>query len=90
MILDWDFISESLKYAKEFYVQQAQKYLEHGTMQCEGYRKTTYEPKIAQFDLAIQQTKLAKENKMTLSCSDFRTKLKIYQELKEKYGAKEG
>ena len=55
-MIDWDFVLESLKWAKYDYEQKAQKYIET----IKGYREKTFEPKIRQFNdtmNSIQQLK---------------------------------
>jgi len=56
IMIDWDFVLESLKWAKYDYEQKAQKYIET----IKGYREKTFEPKIRQFNdtmNSIQQLK---------------------------------
>ena len=55
-MIDWDFVLESLKWAKYDYEQKAQKYIET----IKGYREKTFQPKIRQFNdtmNSIQQLK---------------------------------
>ena len=55
-MIDWDFVLESLKWAKYDYEQKAQKYIQT----IKNYREKTFEPKIRQFNdtmNSIQQLK---------------------------------